>query len=137
MRQFFTVAQDPVDQLLLGPAYVIPRLLDATGLKLSDISVWELHEAFAGQVLANLRALASDAFSKTYMNRSEAVGKIDMEKLNRWGGSLSIGHPFGATGTRLINTAANRLRVEDGRFAIVAACAAGGLGHGMVIERYE
>jgi acetyl-CoA acyltransferase len=137
LRQFFNVAQDPVDQLLLGPAYVTPRLLDATGLALRDISVFEFHEAFAGQILANLRALESDSFAKNYMGRSQAVGKIDMDKFNLWGGSLSIGHPFGATGTRLINTAANRLIHEDGRFAIVAACAAGGLGHGMVVERYK
>ena len=70
------------------------------------------------------------------MKRSGKVGQIDMSKFNLWGGSLSIGHPFGATGTRLVNTAANRLIKEDGKFAIVAACAAGGLGHGMLIERY-
>ena len=96
----------------------------------------EFHEAFAGQILANLRALESDSFAKTYMGRSGAVGTIPLDKFNKWGGSLSIGHPFGATGTRLINTAANRLIKEDGRFALVAACAAGGLGHGMIIERY-
>jgi len=136
LRQFYFVAQDPVDQLLLGPAYVTPKLLDFTGLKMSDIDVWEFHEAFAGQILANLRALESDSFAKNYMNRSEAVGKVDMDKFNLWGGSLSIGHPFGATGTRLVNTAANRLIREDGQYGIVAACAAGGLGHGMVIERH-
>lgn len=155
LRQYFYVAQDPKDQLLLGPAYVTPRLLDATGLTLKDISVFELHEAFAGQVLANLRALESPHFAKEHMGRSAPVGTLDMTRLNNWGGSLSIGHPFGATGTRLVNTAANRLLREgayfskknyramsshlpnaDGRFALVAACAAGGLGHGMIIERH-
>lgn len=70
------------------------------------------------------------------MGRSEAVGQVDMSRLNTWGGSLSLGHPFGATGTRLVNTAANRLLREDGQYALVAACAAGGLGHGMIIERH-
>ena len=69
-----------------------------SGLKLSDIDVWEIHEAFAGQVLANLKAMDSDWFGSTYMGRQSKVGNFDMEKLNRWGGSLSIGHPFGATG---------------------------------------
>ena len=140
LRQFYFVAQDPVDQLLLGPAYVTSRLMDfaaGAGLKLSDIDVFEFHEAFAGQILANIAAIESDSFSQKYFNRSEAVGKVDMSKFNTWGGSLSIGHPFGATGTRLVNTAANRLIAEDGKFGLVAACAAGGLGHGMLIERYS
>ena len=86
--------------------------------------------------MANLAALDSDSFAKNYMGRKEKVGSIDMSKFNNWGGSLSLGHPFGATGTRLVNTAANRLIHEDGKFALVAACAAGGLGHGMLVERY-
>ncbi len=96
--------------------------------------MWELHEAFAGQVLANLRALDSEWFCRTHMHRSQ-VGKIDLNLLNKWGGSLSLGHPFGATGVRLVNTTAERLAAEDKQFGIVAACAAGGLGHGMVVER--
>ncbi|KAI6180532.1 Trifunctional enzyme subunit beta, mitochondrial [Aphelenchoides besseyi] len=136
-RDFMFVGQDPKDQLLLSPAYVIPRLLEKSGLSMKDVDVWEIHEAFAGQVLANLNALDSDSFCKKFMNRSDKYGRIPMDKLNNWGGSLSLGHPFGATGIRLIAHAANRLEAENGRFAVVAACAAGGHGVGMLIERYQ
>jgi len=136
LRNFTYVAQDPKDQLLLGPAYATPKILDSAGLTLKDIDVFEFHEAFAGQILANLKALDSDTFAKNYMGRSSKVGAIPMDKFNLWGGSLSLGHPFGATGVRLVTTAANRLHKENGQFAIVAACAAGGHGHGMLVERY-
>ncbi len=96
-------------------------------MTLKDIDVWEFHEAFAGQILANLKALDSDWFAKEYMGRSAKVGVPDLSKFNLWGGSLSIGHPFGATGVRLVTTAANRLIKENGKYALVAACAAGGL----------
>ncbi|KAI7690555.1 Trifunctional enzyme subunit beta [Sarcoptes scabiei] len=137
LRQHMFVSIDPKDQLLLGPAYVITRLLDKVGLSVKDIDVWELHEAFAGQVLANMKALDSEFFSKNYIGRSSPIGSPDLNKLNTWGGSLSIGHPFGATGVRLVTTAANRLKKENGRLAMVAACAAGGIGHGMLIERCQ
>lgn len=136
LRNFVYVAQDPKDQLLLGPAYGTPKVLAKAGLSLKDIDVFEFHEAFAGQILANLKALNSDWFAKTYMGLEGKVGEIPMEKFNNWGGSLSIGHPFGATGVRLVTTAANRLHKENGQFALIAACAAGGHGHAMIIERY-
>ena len=98
LRDFVYVSQDPKDQLLLGPAYATPRVLEKAGLQMSDIDVWEYHEAFAGQILSNMKALDSDFFCKTYMGRSSKVGAPDMTKFNLWGGSLSIGHPFGATG---------------------------------------
>ena len=79
-----------------------------------------------GQILANLQAMDSDWFAREYMKRSSKLGPLPMEKFNTWGGSLSIGHPFGATGVRLVTTAANRLLDEDGTLALVAACAAGG-----------
>jgi acetyl-CoA acetyltransferase family protein len=137
LRGYTYVAQDPGAELLLGPAYAIPQVLDAAGLTLDDIDVFELHEAFAGQVLAVLKALASDDFAKEKLGGDEAVGEIPMAKLNTWGGSLSLGHPFGATGVRLVTTAVHRLQVEGGRWALLAACAAGGQGHAMLIERYE
>lgn len=136
LRNFVYVAQDPKDQLLLGPAYGTPKVLEKAGLNLNDIQVFEFHEAFAGQILANLKALDSDWFCKTYMGRQGKLGEIPMDKFNLWGGSLSIGHPFGATGVRLVTTAANRLHKENGQFALIAACAAGGHGHAMIIERY-
>lgn len=136
LREFVYVSHDPKDQLLLGPAYATPRLLDRTGMTLKDIDVFEYHEAFAGQILANLEAMNSDWFAENYLRRASKLGAIPMEKFNNWGGSLSIGHPFGATGIRLVTTAANRLHDENGTLALVAACAGGGHGHAMLLERY-
>ena len=134
LREYTYVAQDPGEELLLGPAYAIPQVLARSGLSLADIDVFELHEAFAGQVLAVLRALDSNEFARTKLNRVGPVGEIPMDRLNVHGGSLSLGHPFGATGARLVTTAVRRLHREGGRFALVSACAAGGLGHAMLIE---
>ncbi|KAH8261424.1 hypothetical protein KR044_008858, partial [Drosophila immigrans] len=136
LRDFLYVSQDPVDQLLLGPAYGIPKLLKKVGLGLKDIDTWEIHEAFAGQIVANLKALDSEWFCKTYLGLNEKFGSPDLSKWNNWGGSLSIGHPFAATGVRLCMHTANRLVREDGKFGVVAACAAGGQGVAMLIERY-
>ncbi|KAK4884787.1 hypothetical protein RN001_001058 [Aquatica leii] len=94
LKDFIYVSQDPIDQLLLGPAYATPKVLEKAGLSLKDVDVWEVHEAFAGQILANLKAMDSDWFAQNYMNRSEKVGTPEMKKFNSWGGSLSIGHPF-------------------------------------------
>lgn len=134
---FCFTGQELEEELLLGPAFASAKVLDKTGLTLADIDVIEFHEAFAGQILANLACLESDAFAKEKLNRTQAVGKIPMSKLNLWGGSLSLGHPFGATGLRLINTAANRLQHEGGKYALIAACAAGAHGHAMILKRYE
>jgi acetyl-CoA acyltransferase len=136
LRDYVYVSQDPKDQLLLGPAYATPAVLDKAKLKVFDIDVFEFHEAFAGQILANLAAMESEKFCTEQMGRKEAVGPLDTDKFNLWGGSLSLGHPFGATGTRLVTTTARRLHEEDGQFGLVAACAAGGQGVAMVIERY-
>lgn len=136
LREYVYVSQDPKDQLLLGPAYATPKVLEMRGMKLSDVDVFEYHEAFAGQVLANLKAMDSDWFAQNVMGRKGKVGAVPVEKLNRWGGSLSIGHPFGATGVRLAMHTAHRLIKEDGQFGVIAACAAGGQGVGMVLERH-
>eukprot|EP00058_Branchiostoma_floridae_P024133 XP_002609623.1 hypothetical protein BRAFLDRAFT_115071 [Branchiostoma floridae] len=136
LRDFVYTSQDPKDQLLLGPTYATPKVLDRAGLKLQDIDVFEYHEAFAGQILANLKAMDSEWFAQNYLGRQTKVGVPDVNKFNNWGGSLSIGHPFGATGCRLVTTTAHRLKKEDGQFGLVAACAAGGQGHGMIVERY-
>ncbi|MFZ2447088.1 MAG: acetyl-CoA C-acyltransferase [Syntrophobacteraceae bacterium] len=126
---------DPFEELLLGPAYAVPKLLAQTGVNLSSIDVFEFHEAFAGQVLANLRALDSESFAREKLGRGSKVGQIDIEKLNARGGSLSLGHPFGATGVRLFINCCNRLRFENGSLGLIASCAAGGLGLAMLIER--
>jgi len=136
VRDFVYVSQDPKDQLLLGPSYATPKVLEKAGLQMSDIDVWEFHEAFAGQILANFKAMDSDWFAKQYMGRTEKVGVPPLDKFNLWGGSLSIGHPFAATGVRLMAHTANRLIKEDGQFGLIAACAAGGQGVGMLVERY-
>lgn len=136
IKDYAYSAQDPELELLLGPACVIPKVLDRTGLGISDIDVFEFHEAFAGQVVANLKCLASTEFARQRLNRSEEVGEVPMDKLNTMGGSLAIGHPFGATGARLITTAANRLLRQEGQFALLAACAAGGMGNAILLERY-
>ncbi len=96
----------------------------------------EIHEAFAGQVLAVLTALESDTFAREKLARTGKVADIELDRVNRWGGSISLGHPFGATGARLMTTAANRLWSEDGHFALVTSCAAGGLGYATIVERY-
>ena len=125
------------DELLLGPAYAMSKVLDKAGLNLDDIDVFEIHEAFAGQVLTNIKCLANENFCKTELNKEKPVGQIDMNKVNNWGGSLSIGHPFGATGARLLTTSANRLIEENGKYAMLSACAAGAHGHAMIIKKYE
>jgi acetyl-CoA acyltransferase len=137
LRDYIWVAQDPKEELLLGPAYAIARLLHRNNMTLADFDVVEIHEAFAAQVLANLRALESEEFCRQSANVPATVGAVNMDRLNTLGGSLSLGHPFGATGVRLISTAANRLIQEDGKLALIASCAAGGLGHAMIVERFD
>ncbi|MBP6049964.1 MAG: thiolase family protein [Chitinophagales bacterium] len=127
---------DLYEELLLGPAYSIAAVLKQTGLSIEDIDVFEIHEAFAGQVLANLNALKSAEWCKKQLGLDKAIGQIPLEKVNTWGGSLSIGHPFGATGGRLLTMAANRLQKGKGKYALLAACAAGAHGHAMIIKKY-
>ena len=134
---FVFTGQSLEDELLLGPAYAVSKVLKKAGMELSDMDVIEFHEAFAGQILTNLKALASDEFAQQNLGREKAVGEVDMSKLNLWGGSLSIGHPFGATGGRIMTTCANRLQKEGGKYGILAACAAGAHGHAMILKRYE
>uniref|UniRef100_A0AAY4DBB5 Trifunctional enzyme subunit beta, mitochondrial n=1 Tax=Denticeps clupeoides TaxID=299321 RepID=A0AAY4DBB5_9TELE len=126
LRDFVYVSQDPKDQLLLGPTYATPKVLEKSGLTMEDIDVFEFHEAFAGQIVANLKAMDSDWFAQNCMGRKSKVGVPPMEKFNTWGGSLSLGHPFAATGCRLVTTVAHRLQKEGGQYGVVAACAAGG-----------
>jgi acetyl-CoA acyltransferase len=95
-----------------------------------------LLSAFAGQILSNLVAMGSDKFANEKLG-GRLMGQIDMDKMNTKGGSLSIGHPFGATGSRLVTTASRRLQQEGERFALLAACADGGAGHACLLERYD
>ncbi|GMI21447.1 hypothetical protein TrCOL_g3118 [Triparma columacea] len=136
IRDWAFVACDPFEELLLGPTYGAKKCLDAMNLDMKDIGVFEIHEAFAGQVLSNLNAMNSDKFAEE-KGWSKKVGEVDQTKMNTKGGSLSLGHPFGATGSRLVTTASRRLQQEQERFALLAACADGGLGHAAILERYD
>ena len=136
IRDYITRGTEPMDDLLLGPAFVITQLLKRHGLKLKDIGVWEIHEAFASQMVANLKVMNSKKLSKDILDM-EHIGEIPIDKLNIYGGSLALGHPFGATGARLVMTAAKRLMNEQARYAIVSGCAAGGHGLAMLLERGE
>lgn len=129
-----TGVHDMRSEMLLGPAMAIPPLLARHGLRMSDIAVYELHEAFAAQILANQAALADDEFARAELGVPQAPGAIPQDRLNLWGGSLALGNPFAGTGIRLISTAARRLRAEGGRYAIVATCAGGGLGSALLLE---
>lgn len=136
LKDYSFQACNPWNQLLLGPTYCIHDVLKRNKLTLNDIGVLEIHEAFAGQILSNFVAMDSQKFADEFLDGNK-VGAIDMDKTNTKGGSLSIGHPFGATGSRLVSTASRRLQEEGARFALVAACADGGLGHACLLERYE
>lgn len=120
--------------MLLGPAMTIPKLLSKNGLTMDDISVFEVHEAFAAQVLANQQCLASNDFSREHLGLSSAPGSMPQERLNCWGGSLAFGNPFAATGIRLLLNATRRLQAEQGQYAIVSSCAGGGLGAAILLE---
>jgi acetyl-CoA acyltransferase len=130
-------ALDPLEELLLGPAMTVPMALDSAGLGLDAVEVVELHEAFAAQVLAVLKVLDDEEFCRERLGRDRKVGAIDRKRLNTWGGSTSVGHPFGATGARLIANCCQRLVAEDARYGLVAACAAGAIGIGLVFERLD
>jgi acetyl-CoA acyltransferase len=133
IRSYAFVGVDPFDQLLIGPAYSTPLALDRAGLTLSDMALVDLHEAFAAQVLSVLKALASESFCREKLNRG-ALGSVPDEKLNVMGGSIAIGHPFGATGARITLSVLSELRRRGGGFGLVSVCAAGGLGASMVLE---
>ena len=135
VRSYAYAGVDPNGQLLLGPAYAIPLALDRSGLKLSDIDVFEMHEAFAAQVLSTVKCLASKDFAKHDLGRSKSVGTVPLERLNIGGGSIALGHPFGATGVRVLMDLARHLRERDGTFGLASVCAAGGVGCAIVLER--
>ncbi len=134
LRSYAFAAIDPADQLLLGPAYATPKALRRAGLALADMDIIDMHEAFAAQVLCNLKAFESKRFASEKLGESAALGTVDMAKFNIWGGSLALGHPFAATGGRQIHQALAALRKVGGQFALCTACAAGGLGASIVLE---
>jgi acetyl-CoA acyltransferase len=127
-------AVDPGEQLLQGPAYAAPVALDRAELKLKNMDLVDMHEAFAAQVLSNIQAFESDEFSQKKLGRDKKLGTIDWDRLNVLGGSIAMGHPFAATGARQIMQTLRELRRRGGEFALCTACAAGGLGAAMVLE---
>lgn len=135
VRSYAFTALDPAGQLLQGPAYAAPIALDRAGITMKDIGLMEMHEAFASQVLSNLQALGSRTFAREELGREDAVGHPDEDRINVMGGSLAIGHPFGATGARITTTLANEMVRRDVEFGLLTVCAAGGLGFAMVLQR--
>lgn len=134
LKSFAFAAIDVWEDMLLGPAYATPLALDRAGLTLGDLDLIDMHEAFAAQTLANIKMLASDEFAREKLGRSQAVGEIDWDKFNVLGGSLAYGHPFAATGARMITQTLHELRRRGGRYGLTTACAAGGLGAAMILE---
>jgi acetyl-CoA acyltransferase len=134
LKSWAYAALDPGGWMLMGPSYATPLALDRAGLRLADMDLVDMHEAFAAQVLCNKKAFASKKFAEEKLGRSEAIGEIDDEKFNVHGGSISVGHPFAATGARLVTTTLKELKRRKARYGLVTACAAGGLGAAAVLE---
>jgi acetyl-CoA acyltransferase len=134
IRSYAYAALDPGEQLLMGPVLAAPLALARAGLGLGEMALIEMHEAFAAQVLCNLKGLASPDWAAR-AGLTTPVGEVDRARLNVLGGSVAIGHPFGATGARITTTLCQELRRRDGEFGLMTVCAAGGLGFAMVVER--
>jgi len=134
IRSYGFAAIDVWEDMLMGPSYATPIALKRAGMELKDLDLIEMHEAFAAQALANMKMFASDKFAKENLGRDKAIGEIDMDKFNVMGGSLAYGHPFAATGTRLIVQTLNELKRRGGGTGLTTACAAGGLGAAMIVE---
>ena len=134
IRSYAYAALDPGEQLLQAPVLAAPVALRRAGLSLRDMDLVEMHEAFAAQVLSNLRGFESKDWAER-AGFSEPVGEVDRARLNVMGGSIAIGHPFGATGARITTTLLNELGRRGGQFGLMTVCAAGGMGFAMVVER--
>ena len=121
-------AIDPAEGLLMAPAIVVPRLLQRTGVSLEQMDLIEIHEAFAAQVFAN--ALAWERGWK-----AEATGEVDWNKVNVSGSSIAIGHPWAATGGRILTTLSNEMARRDARYGLVSICAGGAMAGAMLLDR--
>ncbi len=135
LRSWAWAAIDPARQLLQGPAYAAPLALERAGLRLQDVDLVEMHEAFAAQVLSNLKAFASPRFAREELGRSAPLGVVDLDRLNVNGGSIALGHPFGATGARVLMQLLYELGRRRKQLGLMTVCAAGGHGFAMVVER--
>lgn len=134
LRSYAVAAVDPGWQLLMGPVYAVPKALERAGLSWSDIGLFEIHEAFAAQVLSNAQAWGSQAWAER-LGLPGPVGEVDWDRTNVMGGSIAVGHPFAATGGRLVTTLAGEMRRRDVQFGLISICAQGGMGYAMVLER--
>lgn len=134
LRSYAFTAIDVWQDMLLGPSYASPLALDRAGITLDDLTLIDMHEAFAAQTLANLKMFADERFAREVLKRPHALGEVNEEKFNVMGGSIAYGHPFAATGARMITQTLNELRRRGGGLGLVTACAAGGLGAAMVLE---
>jgi acetyl-CoA acetyltransferase family protein len=128
IKAFEYAAIDPSEGLLMAPALAVPRLLRKTGLKLSDMDIVEMHEAFGAQIGCNLRAW-KDGW------KEPAIGEVEAERLNPLGSSIAVGHPFAATGARIVTTLANEMKRRSARHGLVSICAAGAMASAMILER--
>jgi acetyl-CoA acyltransferase len=134
IRSYAVSAVDPGWQLLMGPVYAVPKALERAGITWQELGLVEIHEAFAAQVLSNIQAWGSQAWADR-LGLPAPVGEVDWDRTNVSGGSIAIGHPFGATGARLVTTLANEMRRRDVQFGLISICAQGGMGYAMVLER--
>lgn len=134
LRSYAFTAIDVWQDMLLGPAYASPLALDRAGITLNDLTLIDMHEAFAAQTLANLKMFRDERFAREVLNRPHALGEVNEERFNVLGGSIAYGHPFAATGARMITQTLHELRRRGGGLGLVTACAAGGLGSAMVLE---
>ncbi|MFE4112135.1 acetyl-CoA C-acyltransferase FadI [Kosakonia sp. YIM B13611] len=134
LRSYAFTAIDVREDMLLGPAWATPLALERAGLSMADLTLLDMHEAFAAQTLSNLKLMASERFAREVLGRSQATGEVDDSKFNVLGGSIAYGHPFAATGARMITQTLHELHRRGGGFGLVTACAAGGLGAAMVLE---
>ncbi|MCF1427059.1 MAG: acetyl-CoA C-acyltransferase FadI [Shewanella sp.] len=134
IKSYAFAAIDVWEDMLMGPSYATPVALARAGMELEDLTLIEMHEAFAAQALANMKMFGSKKFAEEKLGRNRAIGEIDMDKFNVQGGSLAYGHPFAATGTRLITQLCNELKRRGGGIGLTTACAAGGLGAAMIVE---
>ena len=135
VRSYAVAAVDPGEQLLMGPGFAVPKALQRAGIEWKDLGLVEMHEAFAVQALSNIQAFESDRWARERLGRSSRIGEVNWDTLNVMGGSIAIGHPFGATGGRLTTTLANEMVRRDAQFGLISICAQGGMGFAMVLER--
>ncbi|HEY7634439.1 MAG TPA: acetyl-CoA C-acyltransferase [Gemmatimonadales bacterium] len=134
IRSYAVSAVDPGWQLLMGPVYAVPKALERARISWRQLGAVEIHEAFAAQVLSNVQAWGSQAWADR-LGLGAPVGDVDWSRTNVMGGSIAIGHPFGATGARLVTTLANEMRRRSVEFGLLSICAQGGMGYAMVLER--